>query len=165
MYNKGEYVIYGLNGVCYIEGVTTLDIRDVPKDTEYYSLVPLNQGGKIYVKVESAHDKMRTIISKDDAEQLIEHIREVEPIKITNEKTVEEAYRRCMKTIDCIEWVRLIKCIYHRRTEREESGKKATAIDEKYMRMAEEALYSELAVALDIPKKEVVNYIGSKLSE
>ena len=37
-----------------------------------------------------------------------------------------------------------------------------TSTDEKYMHMAENSLYSELALALEIPKDEVLNYIFRK---
>ena len=66
-----------------------------------------------------------------------------------------------MRSYDCIEWVRLIKCIYNRKIKRIESGKKITATDEKYMRLAEEALYSELAIALGISKNKVLEIIMS----
>ena len=79
MYKEGEYIVYGLNGVCLIESITTLDMKDVPKDVEYYSLIPLGQGGKIYVRVDSSQDNMRPVISKDEAERLIKHIDESAP--------------------------------------------------------------------------------------
>ena len=60
-----------------------------------------------------------------------------------------------------LEWVRLIKCIYERKLSRVESGKKVTATDEKYMRMAEDALYSEIAVALGTSKDKVLEIIMS----
>ena len=116
MYKEGEYIVYGLNGVCLIESITTLDMKDVPKDVEYYSLIPLGQGGKIYVRVDSSQDNMRPVISKDEAERLIKQIDEIEAIKIT---------------------------------------------DEKYMRLAEKALYSELAIALGISKNKVLEIIMS----
>ena len=93
MYKEGEYIVYGLNGVCRVESITTLDMKDVPKDAEYYSLIPLGKGGKIYVRVDSLQDKMRPVISKSEAELLIKQIDEIEAIKITNEKKVEELYK------------------------------------------------------------------------
>ncbi|MCI6870196.1 MAG: hypothetical protein MR853_05635 [Selenomonadales bacterium] len=47
------------------------------------------------------------------------------------------------------------------RSRRTESGKKAIAVDEKYMRLAEEALYSELAFALGVKKDKVLKIILS----
>ena len=107
MYKEGEYIVYGLNGVCLIESITTLDMKDVPKDAENYSLIPLAQGGKIYVRVDSSQDNMRPVISKEEAERLIKQIDEIEAIKITDETSVEELYKSCMRSYDCTEWVRL----------------------------------------------------------
>ena len=49
MFRKGEYVIYGNNGICCIEEI------GVPRDTplgdsgkEYYTLAPVFSSGKIY---------------------------------------------------------------------------------------------------------------------
>lgn len=38
-----------------------------------------------------------------------------------------------------------------------------TMVDEKYMKLAENVLYQELAVALGIPQKEVLKYIIEKI--
>ena len=40
---------------------------------------------------------------------------------------------------------------------------KGTAVDERYFRMAEDNLYSELSIALEIPKEEMEKYIAEHL--
>lgn len=162
MFQEGEHVVYGPNGVCRIEGTRTLDIQGIPKDRKYYVLLPISQGGTIYVPVDSAEDKMRKVISKPDAEDLIDKLQRIDPLKAADDKTAEELYKNCIRSYDCTEWVRLIKCIYQHREIRKRDGKKVTARDEKYMRMAEDALYSELGFALEIPKEQVLDYILSK---
>ena len=59
----------------------------------------------------------------------------------------------------------MIKCIYFRKQIRLSEGKKVTAIDEKYMHMAEESLYWELGTALDIPKEQVLDYIIKEIEK
>ena len=49
--------------------------------------------------------------------------------------------------------------MYYRRKARIESGKKSTAIDERYFRIAENRLYEEVALALGIDREEVKDYI------
>ena len=56
-------IVVASTGVCRVESITTLDMKGVPKDVEYYSLIPLGQGGKIYARVDSSQDKMRPVIS------------------------------------------------------------------------------------------------------
>ena len=165
MYKKGEYVIYGSSGVCQVGDVTTLDIDNVPKDREYYVLFPKNNGGTIYVPVDVASTKMRKVITKEEADHLIEKIPIIQPIEISNEKLLEESYKKCIRSNECIEWIRLIKCIYARKQLRLSEGKKITATDEKYMHMAEDALYLELGTALNLQKDQVLKYVIKEIEK
>lgn len=159
MYKNGEYVIYGSKGVCQVGEVTTLKLDNIPKDRQYYVLFPKNNGGKIYVPVDTAGTKMRKLITKDEAEKLINRIPTIEPIEISNEKLLEETYKKCIRSNECIEWIRLIKCIYSRRQLRLSEGKKISTIDERYMHMAEDVLYLELGTVLNMQKEQVLEYI------
>nr|MCR4997845.1 hypothetical protein [Butyrivibrio sp.] len=64
-----------------------------------------------------------------------------------------------LQKYDCIELFKLIKCIYFRSKKRLDEGKKVTVADDKYMHLAEDVLYQELGVVLDIPKDQVLDYI------
>lgn len=165
MYKKGEFVIYGSSGVCQVGDITTLDIDNVPKDREDYTLFPKNKGGTIYVPVDVASTKMRKVITKEEADHLIEKIPAIQPIEISNEKFLEESYKKCIRSNECIEWIRLIKCIYERKQLRISEGKKMTATDERYMHMAENALYLELGTALNMDKDQVLEYIIKEIEK
>lgn len=67
MYHKGEYVAYGINGVCQVGEVTTLNLDQISKDRKYYVLYPRNNGGKVYVPVDKADSKMRRILTREEA--------------------------------------------------------------------------------------------------
>lgn len=165
MYSKGEYVIYGSNGVCQVGDVTTLNIDNVPKDRKYYVLYPNNNGGVIYVPVDVASSRMRRVITRSEAEELIKRIPTIKPIEVSNERLLDEIYKKCIHSNECTEWIRLIKCIYDRKQLRLSEGKKITATDEKYMRMAEDALYLELGTALNMEKGQVLEYIIKEIEE
>lgn len=51
--------------------------------------------------------------------------------------------------------VGIIKTLYLRKQERVDAGKKNTAVDERYFKLAENHLHSELAFALQIEKANV----------
>lgn len=74
MFTKGEYVVYEQKGVCRVEGFEAPDIPGIAKDRDYYVLLPVLQGGKLYVPVDSAEGKMRKIISSQEAEELIANL-------------------------------------------------------------------------------------------
>ena len=164
MFEVGEYIIYGTKGVCQIMDITTMNLDGVPKDTKYYILQPWNQSGsRIFVSVENKKTIMRKVLSKKEADALIDAIPGIEEIWVDNDKAREEKYKECLRTCECKDLVRIIKTLYTRRQERIKAGKKITTTDERYLKNAEEHLYSELAVALQIPAENMEQYIIEKI--
>lgn len=164
MFGIGEYVICGNKGVCVVENITTLNISGVDKEREYYILKPLYMtGSTVYVPVDSPKESMRKALVREEAEKLIESIPEIPLLVITNDKLSEQTYKDCIKTNECEDLVRIIKTIYTRKQKRLKAGRKVTAVDAKYFHMAEENLYGELAVALNISRKEVEGYIAEAI--
>lgn len=166
MFKKGDYVIYGSTGICCVVGVTTVDMAGIPKDRLYYILRPEGMvESKIFIPVDNKKKMIRKVISKREAEELIEEIPEIETLDIVNDKLREEKYKQCIQSCDCRELIRIIKTIYLRDKKRMEQGKKATAVDERYLRLAEENLYTELSILLGIPKNNMESYITSRIQE
>ncbi len=164
MFEVGEYVVCGSKGVCVVENITTLDIAGVDKERKYYILKPIYQtGSTVYVPVDSSKDSMRRVMERKDAQKLIEAIPDVPLLVITNDKLTEQTYKESLKSGNCEEWVRIIKTIWLRKQQRLQTGRKVTAVDAKYFHMAEESLYGELAVALDLNRDAVAEYIVEKI--
>ncbi|MCM1099387.1 MAG: CarD family transcriptional regulator [Ruminococcus flavefaciens] len=155
----------GNKGVCVVENITTLDILGVDKERQYYILKPKYQAGStVYVPVDASGESMRRVLKKEEAERLIASIPEIPPLVITNEKLSEQTYRDCLRSGSCEEWVRVLKTIYVRKQKRLQAGRKITAVDAKYSRMAEESLYGELAVVLEINRSDMERYLAGELS-
>ncbi len=164
MFEKGEHVVSGNKGVCVVEDITTLDISGVDKEREYYILKPIYvPGSTVYVPVDTADGSLRRVLSREEADSLIRGIPDIPLITISNDKLLEQEYRGCMKTNDCAEWIKIIKTIYTRKQKRLAAGRKVTAVDAKYFRMAEDNLCGELAVALQMPRGEVESYITEEV--
>lgn len=165
MFKKGEYVVVGNKGVCVVDNVTTLDISGVDREREYYILKPVYvSGSTVYVPTDSA-DSMRRVLTRDEVTHLIQEIPQIPLINTVNDKLLEQEYKGCMKSNSCEEWVRIIKTIYLRKQKRQELGRRVTAVDAKYSRIAEDNLYGELAVVLNIPRAEVESYITSEIEK
>jgi len=164
VFEIGDYVICGNKGVCKVENITTLDITGVDQKREYYILKPLYMSGStVYVPVDSSKETMRSVLQREEAQKLIEAIPEIPLLEITNEKLSEQIYRESIRTNNCEELVRIIKTIYLRKQKRIQAGRKVTAVDAKYFHLAEENLYGELAVALDISREDVESYISGMI--
>lgn len=163
MFEIGQYVICGNKGACVIEDIATLDISGVDKGKKYYVLKPLYvSASTVYVSVD-APLSMRKILTGQEALQLIKKIPEISGIEIQNERLAEKDYKECLKAGNSEMLVKLIKTIYLRKQKRLEAGRKETAVDSKYFKIAEDMLYGELAVALQIERKEVLKYITEQL--
>lgn len=166
MFQKGEYVIYGNNGICLIQDITTLNIPGVDKDRQYYLLKPVYASGStVYTPVDTAETSLRHALSKDEADSLIRSIPNIPLIPLTDEKTLEKTYKEYMRSNSCKAWVQLIKTIYLRKERRIMKGYKVTALDNRYFNLAETSLYGELSIALGKPRDEVKSYISSCIDE
>ena len=130
----------------------------------YYVLRPGGEtDGKIFTPVEGGKQVLRGIITREEAERLIDEIPSIETLSIENEKFREDSYKKCIRTCECRDLLRIIKTIYLRKRAREEAGRKETAVDARYFRIAEDHLYGELAVALDMSRENVESYINTSL--
>lgn len=161
MFQVNDIVIYGNRGVCKVidRGFLSMSVAD--KEKEYYTLRPLYQKETIvYVPVGSNKTVMRPIITKEEAEDLINDIPSLESAWAANERERENQYRTALKSCDCRELVKMIKTLYERCSSRIRAGKKAAAVDERYFRMAEEQLYQELAYIFGMKKEDVGPFIA-----
>lgn len=160
MFAIGEYVACRNKGVCVVEDISTLNISGIDKNRQYYILKPVYQtSSTVYLPIDASETSVRAVLKEAEAKALLEEIPYIPTLTIVNEKQSEQTYKECMKTGDCKEWVKVIKTIYSRNSSRLKAGKKRAAVDEKYSHIVEDSLFGELAVALNIPKTEVEEYI------
>ena len=163
-FNIGDFIIYGNNGVCKITNVGPMKMPGVPKDRLYYTMVPCYiRDSEIFTPVDNERVVMRKVMSKDEAEDFIQSISEIKELEIIEEKRRELEYKQAVLTCEPEVLVSLIKTIYTRMEDRIAEGKKVTSSDSKYFHLAEESLYGELAISLDMEKEEVKDYVKEKV--
>ncbi len=166
MFQIGEFIVYGTTGVCQVIDIGTMDLSGATKDRLYYTLVPVgDKDGKIYTPVDNEKVILRSVLTKEEAELLIRDIKDIDTIWIQDEKRRELSYKEVIRKCDCREWVRIIKTLYLRKQSRIAEGKKVTAVDERYLKIAETSLYGELSVSLGMERDRVVDYITKRVSE
>jgi CarD family transcriptional regulator len=166
MYKVGDLIIYGNIGVCEVADIMTPGFSDADKSQLFYELKPLSQNGTIYTPV-STKVFMRPIITADEAERLIDMIPTIQPKAYHTGRMNELAqhYESAMKTHDCSDLLELSMSIYAKKKYLEENGRKFGQIDDRYMKRAEELLYTELSAALSIPKEKMPEYIASRVEK
>lgn len=164
MFCNGNYVVCKNSGICKVEGITTLNFEGVDSNKPYYLLKPVfSNGSTIYRPVDD--DSIRSALDKSQAEKLIEDIPSIDTIPIADEKTLEKTYKELIHSCNPVKLVQLIKTIQLRKQRRLLKGFKVTALDSRYFKQAEDFLYGELAVALDITKNEVKECLLTQISQ
>ena len=160
MFEKNQLIMCGGHGVCRVVDVTGNPIDRLDKVRKYYVLEPVfEKGSTVYTPVDNDKVVMRRIMNKEEAEELVDKITEISTVWIREEKNREQMYKEAIRTYDCQSLVQIIKTLYLRKQDRLKEGKKVLSSDEQYLRKAEELLYSEMSLALSIPKEKVGTYI------
>lgn len=164
MFRPGDLIIYSSEGACRIESISPLAMSGADRDKLYYTIQPLYREGKIFVPVDTGVF-MRPVISRQEADALIRRIPDIESevYETRNLRMLNEHYQSLLQSHNCEDMLRLIKAVYTKQQENLAAGKKPGLVDDRYMKRAEDILYGELAVVLDIPKDSVLDYITAAL--
>ena len=132
MFEIGEYIVYGVKGVCRIEDITHIDISGADKDRLYYVLAPVGDGsGRIYAPTDNQKITMRKVISREEADQLIEDMPKIEQLWVPDDRQREARYKEAMNTCDYRAWVSIVKTLYIRKQERTAQGKKNCTVNSR----------------------------------
>ena len=160
MYSVGEKIVYGENGVCTVIKIAPLEISGTSKDKLYYYLAPLIGTGVYYSPVDSGAF-MRPVISREEAEALIDAIPGIEPAVCNDSRFnhVDAFYKELFKQHSCEALVSIVKGLKTRMSDRKTKSSRAEAT----MKRAKDILHGELSVALEIDIKDVEDYIVSRL--
>ncbi|BDF57945.1 hypothetical protein CE91St36_07620 [Christensenellaceae bacterium] len=164
MFNKDDFVMHESAGVCRVCGVEERDFMQGGKK-QYYILKPLHSScDSIFVPVDG-NIRMRNILTKQQADELVAKIPEIEAEWLDDDAAREQSYKDAFHSFDCYEWVKIVKSLYLRISERKLEGRKPLLMDEKYLHLIEEYLHGELSAALGIPIEKVGPYIARHIRE
>ncbi|GHU78781.1 hypothetical protein FACS1894191_0180 [Clostridia bacterium] len=167
MYSIGDLIVYGNTGVCRVSDITTRDVPGTDKNLLYYVLIPVYQDRCTIYAPTDVKVFMRPVISKEEAEKLIDMI---PSIKVSTYyscvvRDIEEHYKKSIISHDISDLVELTISIYTKKLEMARQNRRFGAMDERFMKLAEELLFGELAVALGIAKGDVPDYIAERIGE
>ena len=152
-------------GICQVLDVTRIETKGYDPETVYYVMNPmLDKGSKLFIPTEVGDSTYRYALSPDEAEGIIERVPDIEEQCITDTKHRENDYKEAIKSNSPEKLVSIIKNIYLRKQERLSAGKKSLAVDDRYFKLAEELLYSELAFAIGCEKDEIARLVEDKIT-
>lgn len=164
MYNTGDLIVYGNMGVCRIADISVREDA-AGGQRAYYVLEPLYQKCTVTTPVDNAKVPLRPVISREEAEQLIDEIPNINADEYPTGavRQLTEYYEGVLKTNDCMKLLELTMCIYSKKCCMEAQKRKFGLIDEKYMKRAEELLLGELAAVMDMTREQVREYIEQRV--
>ena len=170
-FQEGDLIVYGTTGVCRVDSVMEPDFQasrhGFDRERKYYVLKPLYRTETIYVPTDNEKVFMRPVISREEAERLIDMIPTItaEAIHADSLQELRNYYRSATTNYDCEDLIELTMSIYAKKKSMESQNKKFGEVDGKAMKQAEDMLYGEFAVALDMEKSRVPDYISKRVSE
>ena len=160
MYAIGDKIIYGENGVCTVEKIAPLEMSGVSAEKLYYYLTPFTGTGTYFAPVDSGA-YMRPVMSRDEAEALIDAIPGIEPAICNDSRFnhVDAFYKELFKQHSCEALVAIVKGLHGKLAERKTKSSRA----ETTMKRAKDILHGELSTALGIELSEVEDYIAQRI--
>ena len=162
MFEIGDYVLNATNGICKISEIVELDMSGDKQLKSYFLLRPVEEeNDRVYIPVDNADKRIRKVITQDEAQA--DRVPEIEALAVNNEKERETRYKEAVRSCEPDSVISLLKCLHIRNEQRAQAGKKSTAVDERYGKMAEHNLNAELAFVLEKDKQEIKDIIHDML--
>ena len=130
----------------------------------YYTLKSVFSTETICIPVDTKI-YMRGVITQEEAKALLLRIPEINE-SICSESNVhmlKDFYDSYLQNPTCENLIYLSKSIYAKKKHVETLGKKLGQIDQRYWKQAEDLLYNELSIALEIERDSVEQYIETYL--
>ena len=156
MIRIGDYVVKMNEGVCRVDSELLLDSFQEKRQVPYFLLLPVaNDRMRVYVPVAEEYTDLRLVMGKDEARKLIREAGGIKAAEVENDRLREQIYKDALKSLDPKQLVAILKCMNERSEARLRQGKKKTAVDDRYQKLAETALFQELGFVLEKKPDEI----------
>lgn len=150
MYKVGEIIAHNKLGLCTIKEITQIN------DIDYYVLISNLDDTKIMIPVSNADKLTRKIITKEEIEELVNKIPNINIDLIKDFKTRIKTYDELLKSGEIENLAILSRTIYEYKKE----SNNLTVADKEIFKAAEKILFDELAYVLNMDdKNDVAKYL------
>lgn len=165
-FEKGQYIIYGTNGLCVVEDIKKMSFIRGEKEKEYYILEPVKaKASTIFVPRdnEKLMSKIRSVMTKQEIDSLLLGMSS-KGLEWENDRRnrADTFHDIIVKGVN-EELLLMVRCIYLKKHELEAINKKLPMTDSKALEFAESMVEEEFSYALDIKPSEVGGYIRNIL--
>lgn len=164
MYQNGEFVVYGIHGVCRVLGKEKQLVNR--KRTEYLVLEPFNQNeSKFYLPTQNptAMGKLKAVLSRDELDALMSSEEIRQDCWIQEENLRKQHYRDLIGSGDRVALLRMVSSLYRYKDEQAAAGRKFHQCDDNFLRDAEKLLCSEISLVMELEPDQAREYLRNQL--
>ena len=165
MYQIGDWVVYGIHGVCHIIGEEKQLVNR--KRTKYLVLEPLAQTeSRFYLPIDNpaALAKLKTVLTKEELLELLSSDVVQQDIWVADENHRKQYYRELIGSGDRVSLMRMITNLYRYKQTQLDAGRKFHQSDDNFLRDAERLLSSEISLVMDLSMEEARDYLRHQLN-
>jgi CarD family transcriptional regulator len=163
-YSVGDYVVYGVNGVCKFDRIEKKNFSGTDEKA-YCILLPIDsKSSTYYVETDKLSERVRRLMTADEINNLIDSMPEIPAEWDDDNNQRKSDYREVLASGDFRRLIGMTRALYRFREHQKEHNKKLPVADDKSMKAAENILYSEFAYVLGIPYDTVESYIQERLN-
>ncbi len=165
MYNSGDYAVVSGSGVCRVDSVGRLSIPGADPDKEYYTLRPVDDNCVLHIPADISDERMRPIITREQAISLIKSIPNVTISKKKDNQRLAR-YKEILADGKPDALLNVVIEIYQLNADSLEKGKPIGKMTEaSIFREAEFLFNSEISKAIGCEPAEVPGVIQNILSK
>ena len=160
----GSYVLYGKTGVCLVQEQKT--ITSGKESKLYYVLCPISdKRSSVFVPCDNdlLLAKMSPLLTQEEIDALLSDA-DSERMEWIDDRAARIAfYRTVMSGNDRRLLIRLICCLFRKKEEKMALGKRMSTMDEATLQECMRLIDEEFSMVLDIPSRQVVDYILQRI--
>lgn len=164
MYQVGDWVVYGIHGVCRVIGTEKQLVNR--KRTLYLVLEPLTQAeSRFYLPADNptALAKLKAVLSKEELSLLIDSDEAHKDCWIQEENRRKQYYRELISSGDRITLMQMVATLYRYKADQQAAGRKFHQADDNFLRDAERLLTSEIALVMEMSPENARNFLREHL--
>ena len=164
MYQVGDYVVYGMEGVCRVIEIGHPRLSGIPKDRLYYTLAPYAHAGAVYIPVDTELF-LRDPLSREEIEG---YLSELPSLPLCDDlpsdvRLVAAYYLEILNSHDFRRILRMCKTIYCKQRALSGTRKSLSVADMRYWKQGEELLASEIGYVLGQEPQQIIKMLRQSM--
>ena len=127
---------------------------------------PITSNSTFYVPIDRAAERLRPLLTKEQIYQLIDEMAEgklEETEWCSNSRERRGIFQNILHGDDYREMIQMMRSLYHQQERKRKTGHRLSSADVAAMHAAENRMYQEFGVVLNIRPEQVHNFILKRM--